>query len=751
MLQDPNFTAKNGMNLPAPEVDLDLDRIVAIINRQWRLIAVCAITTLLVSFGYLVVAVPKYTSSASILMDPAKQKLADQLTAVSGIFNDEAWILSQVEVIRSERLAKSVVTKLDLVKNPTFANDQGGALSGFMRSLAKVPDVLSWFASDDDNPVVISAEDAGNLLIGNLDVARVGETYVLSISYTSKTPKLAATIAKAYAEAYITDQLDSKYEATRRASDWLQDRIKELRNKSIQSDLAVQKFRADHGLLSTGGQLITEQQLGQLTGQLIAARGETANAEARFERIAAIVESNNLDAAVTESLESKVIVDLRSKYLEASRKEKDISTRLGPNHAQAIRLRGEMTEYERLMFAELSRIAQSYKSDLDVARSRQRNLEAQVLAATSTSANANDSQVQLRELEREADSYKKLYETFLSRYQEAEQQQTFPVSESRIISSPSVSTVPTSPKRSVILPLGFIAGIMVGGGLAALREFRERFFRTGDQIRQILDLQPLGIVPLVEGSRTIRRLPTPETSNIIEKVDSLSNYVIDHPLSLFAETLRSSKIAIDIMNPNPGPKAIGFVSALPGEGKTLLTINFAELLAKQGSRVLLIDGDIRNPGATRLLAPLSPRGLIEYLHGETLLCDLLLTNPATGIKFLPTISKRRVPFSAELLGSSAMVKLIEEVRNEYDYIIFDLPPLGPVVDARVIASKIDAFVFVVEWGETSRSMVKATLTDNREVADKCAGVILNKVDLKKLKFYENYGQDDLYYSRYTTS
>jgi succinoglycan biosynthesis transport protein ExoP len=733
---------------------VDFDRLLAIGRRQWRIVAIAVVVMMGLGAGYLLTAVPIYSADASLLIDTNNQKLADQMSSsVPDLVDGETSTLSQVELLKSKKIALAVSDKLDLKDNPAFMADRKGLLRNVLAAVKSVADVSGWFK---DNSPQLNDQQIQQAIVEQLqqklDVTRVGRTYVLTLEYSSADPNLAQQIARAYADAYLADQLDSKYEAARRASEWMQQRIAELRQKSLDTDLAVQKFRAEKGLITTDGQLVSEQQLTQLNSQLILAQADTASVQAKYNRIKSIIDSGAMTAAVSESLESDVITELRTKYLDASRKESDIANRLGSDHVQAVRLRTEMSEYSRLMFEELGRIAQGYKSSFEVALNRQKSLEAQVAKATGISASANDSQVQLRELEREADTYKKLYETFLQRYQETVQQQSFPVTEARIISSPDVPDKPSTPKKPLVLALSLLLGLGLGSGLGAFREFRDRFFRTGDQIRDVLDLEPLGTVPYCKTTKLIPHGSGPAKlhARVIGKENGLANYVIDHPLSSFAETMRSAKIAIDVLVEHKNPKTVGFVSVLPGEGKSTVAINFAELLASQGARVLLIDTDLRNPGATRQLGRHAEAGILEVLQDNVSTRDVLMINPDTKLAFLPAVVKRRVPYSAELLASQAMDRIIEDVAEAFDYIVFDLPPLAPVVDARAMSPKLDAYLFVVEWGKTSRNVVKKTLVNNGAVAQKCAGVILNKVDTRKMKYYQSYGSSEFYYARYSS-
>ncbi|MGV3550899.1 polysaccharide biosynthesis tyrosine autokinase [Rhizobium sp.] len=731
---------------------VDIEKLISAARRQWRVVALCGAIFLVLGVAYLATAVPKYTSATSLIIDTGNQKLFDQLSAMSGIMDDEASVLSQVEILRSEKIAQTVATKLNLERDAQFRAGAGGPLQDLLQFARATVDFRNWFASSAPEAKVDVENAIVEQLTRNLTVQRVGRSYVLELTYTSPFPEIAAKVAGAYADAYLTDQLDSKYDATRRASDWLQLRIAELRQKSLETDMAVQKFKAEKGLITSGGQLVTEQQLTQLNTQLIVAQADAASSMAKYKRIQNIIDSGQMDGAVTEALSSTVITDLQQKFLEASRKEADISSRLGANHVQAVRLRTEMSEYKRLMFEELSRIAETYKSTYEVTLGRQKNLEDRVAQATGISASANDNQVQLRELEREAETYKNLYQTFLQRYQEAIQQQSFPVTEARIISQAKVEEKPSSPKEIPALVLSLLVGLGFGCAIGAFREVRDRFFRTGDQIRDELDLEFIGTIPLSE-SRNVKLNKASRAalnSRVVFKSNSIVGYVLDHPLSSFAEALRSAKIAADVFVGPKKPKLIGLVSALPGEGKSTVSINFGELLASQGARVLLIDADLRNPGATRQLAQHATVGVIEVLQGNALVTDALMIDETTKMAFLPAIVKQRIPYSSDLIASEAMDRLIQDVSDRFDYIIFDLPPLAPVVDARAIAPRLDACLLVVEWGKTSRAMVRHCLQANGSVAEKCAGVILNKVNTRTMKLYQAYGGSDYYSSRYSS-
>ncbi|MCZ7450144.1 polysaccharide biosynthesis tyrosine autokinase [Agrobacterium rhizogenes] len=731
---------------------IDIDAALAIIRRQWRVVLAAIAVAGAIGLAFAATAVPIYSATATLLIDRNNSQIVEQLSTIGGVVEDEASILSQVEVLQSETIGLAVVDSLKLTENQEFRATRASLLSSIFGTIRSLVNVSQWFSPTKKEAVI----DDGTLkrslsdrLLNDLSVKRIGRTYALELTYNSTSPVLAAQIVNAVASAYLLDKLNSKYEATRRASDWLSDRIAELRQRALDTDLAVQKFRAEHNLITTGNNgLLSDQQLAESNSALILAQSETAKARARVQRIEHILATDDVDAVVTDILDSSVANDLRKKYLESSKIEAEITRRLGSNHIQAVRLRNEMQEYRRLMFQEISRIAQSYKSDLEVSEAKEKSLAESVAKATDISNSASETQVQMRELQREAETYKNMYQTFLQRYQEAMQQQSFPVTEARVISKAMPPYMPSKPNKPIILVLFMIMGAAAGGGIAMFREFRDRFFRTGDQVRDVLGLEFLGNTPLIPNQPTTEAQENGHPG--LTRPTSVARYAVDHPLSSFAETLRSTRLAIDLGIPaKSGARIVGVVSSLPSEGKSTISINLAQLLAGQGARVLLLDADIRNPGATRAMARHAGEGLLEVLLEGRSLQDVLLRDEKTRLAFLPTVVKQRVPHSSELLTSAQMHKLLAEASSAFDYIIVDLPPLGPVVDARAMAGRIDGFIFVTEWGKTARRAVRNTVENEVHIRKKCLGVILNKVDTEKLKLYRAYGSSEYYHSRYT--
>lgn len=736
----------------------DLARLLAAARRQLKIVVVCVLAGLVFGAAYLLAARPVYTATARVLIDPGNRSVGERDERLTLLGLDVGLIESQVELAKSEAILNAVVDDMALLDDPAFGDGAGSPLGSLRRTAGLLASALRPGRGEPAGDEARYSERRGAIgtLRKNLSVGRVGQTYIMELAYTASGPGLAAAVANGVAEAFISDQLEARFEAARRTGEWMQARIEELKRRSLAADHAVQDFRAANGLIAADGRLVGDQQLSELNTQLILARAERSKAEAKYERIRSILDSGNMDAAVTEALSNTVITSLRAKYLDASKRRVDLEGRLGPAHAQVVALEKEMAEYERMIFSEIGRIAESYESDFQVARTREEALRRNLDLLVGDAASANETLVGLRELEREAETVKTLYESFLQRYQQVIQEQTFPMAEARII-APAVRPLrPSGPKTTFVLAAFLSVGAVFGVALGALREMREHGFRSGAQVRDELGLEPLGSLPIVHplvdaprgsapGSASAADPPPgpspdrPQGSpRLIAGDGSILRHVLREPMSHYAETLRAAKVAADLALGTRKPKIVGIVSALPDEGKSTVAKNFASLLALHGARTLLVDGDIRNPGLSRAVAPQAEAGLVEALQDGLSLRQLLLLEPDSRLLFLPTTRRSRPANAGMLLASARMSELLAEASAHLDYIVVDLPPLGPVVDVRAASAVFDAFVLVVEWGATPRRLVRTVLDAERAVRDKCLGVVLNKVDVKRMRLYEAY-------------
>jgi succinoglycan biosynthesis transport protein ExoP len=727
------------------------------IGRQYPLIAFVFLLMLALAAVYVFTSPARYTGHAVIVIDTHKNQLFQQQSPFTEAPIDSTMVDTQIEILKSENIATSVIKDLNLTEDPEFASPY----AGFIGTIVNFGTGLFSLGTAGGGPSPESGlmRNALGTLAGHMAIRRVGLTYAIEIEYQSLSPDRAAQIANAVADAYVVDALEAKYQTTRRAAVWLQDRLKELREQSSNAERAVNEFKQKNGIVDSGGRLLNEQQLAELNSALIQAQAQTAEAKARLDRVVQIVKSDNPDivggtaATVTDTLHNDVITKLRQQYLDLAAKESDWSKRYGFNHLAVVNLRNQMLEIRRSILDELRRIAETYKSDYEIAKAREESVQKSLNSLVAQSQEVNGAQVTLHDLESSAQTYRALYDNFLQRYMESVQQQSFPISEARLITPASRPTGKSAPKTSLVLALASLAGLVLGVGAGFLREISDRVFRTTSQVKEQLDAECLAIVPLVKGTGSQASLQSSSAQSadiagqIISRENSLLRMVIDAPFSRFTESIRALKVAIDLSRVSKTNKVIALTSSLPNEGKSTVAAALAQMVAHSGGRTLLIDGDLRNPAMSRRLTPHAQLGLLEVISGKRRLEDVLWTDPSSGLSFLPTVVQARLAHSSDILASEATSRFFEEMRESYDYVIVDLSPLAPVVDVRAMTHLVDSFLFVIEWGRTKIDVAEHALSLANGVYENLLGVVLNKADMSRLGRYESH-RGNYYHNRY---
>jgi polysaccharide biosynthesis transport protein len=728
----------------APELYASLLRLA---RRQMPVVLIVTLASLALGAIYVLNTPASYTAQATMIIDTHKVNVFQQQSIIGDLPIDTASVESQVEIFRSENIALAVIKELHLTSDPEFISPGGGLIGNVFET---VSDWITGNAVKSDFEILRRATER---FADRLSVKRVGLSYTIDISFRAHDPKRAAQIANAICEAYIVDQLDAKYKATQRASVWLQDRIRELREQSSAAERAVVDFKTKNNIVDTGGRLMNEQQLSELNTQLVLAQAHTAETRARLDRIQQIMKSELPEQTVTDTLKNDVITKLRQEYLEVKSREADWSARYGPDHLAAVHLRSQMFHIRQAILDELSRIAESYKSDYEIAKQREEAIQKGLGQVVAVSQTTNEAEVALHELESSAQSYKALYDNFLQRYMESVQQQTFPITEARVITAATPPLRKSHPKTALILSVCGVLGLALGFAAGRLRDLADRVFRTAAQVEAALQTNCIGIIPIlkIEGeprSRLKTAIERPKiTGKIISRKDELFWQISDAPFSRAAESIRGIKVAVDLHGARKSNKVIGITSALPNEGKSTIAASLALVMAQGGARVALVDADLRNPSLTQRLTPDAKVGLVEALAGTATLADVIWTDLDTGLHFVPAVLKHRLPNTHEIFAAEPTKEFFASLREQFDYVIVDLSPLAPVVDVRTTTHLVDSFVFVIEWGRTKVDAVEHALLDARGVYESLLGAVLNKANISVLSRYEGY-KGNYYYNKY---
>ena len=710
------------------------------LGRQWRLIALVAGLAIIVGAVYVAISPFRYTAQADMIIDTKRVTWTQSEMASENRTVEDAQVESEMETTKSEKVAAAVIRRLNLTEDPEFV----GVGWGLRRRIFTFFKLTGGMEQDPSKEEL--KRRALSTLKANLRVTRLGRSYLQQINYTSLDRDKAARIANEFADAYIEDQLQAKFEATRRASAWLEQRIRELRQQASDAYREVQDFKSQNSIIiGVDGKLASEVELDQLGIALAKARADTSQAKAKLDRITRVLEQRSdkesfkiPDPVVTDALSNPVITKLRQQFLDDQNKESEWSARYGSDHLAARNLRAEMAALQRAIWDEISRIAESYKSELQIAKSQEEAIDKRMIEVFQKSDSTRQSQVRLRELETAASSYRGIYETFLSRFTQSVQQQSFPSTEARIVTLASPPGSPSSPKIALTLALAAVCGLGLGLMSAFAREQMNRQVHTRAELEALLGINCLAVLPVFPKT-AIGKARASQGSSAFRQITEVA------PFSATAEALRYIKVAIDL-HPTGG-KLIGIVSALPGEGKTTVSSSLAAFVAKNGARTLLVDADLRNPSMTRSLGYAGAPGLINMVADKSDFYDLVIMDSKFKFDFLPSSTQIKPTNSSDILTSPAMKDMLKAAKSEYDYVIVDLPPILPVVDVRAAAHLFDAFVLVVEWGSTSTDEILKAVSTSTIVSERLLGTVLNKADETVMRRFEGYS--DRRYGYYT--
>lgn len=726
------------------------------VQRQYLAIVLGLALVLPIGAFYALSSPKTYTASSTMTIETRKGPLDEPGRAAP---LDMAWFETNLQNLRSVNVLSYVVKQLNLANDPEFLRSDKGPLD---RLLSRIGWGSTAAKSDTERTNLAVA-----LVASGIRAQRIGQSYMIRIDFAGRDPELAARIANEMVNAYIADQMNAKYQASRSAGDWLQERLQNLRDQAAAAERAVVQFKAKNNIVSAGGTLMSEQQVGDTSTALGKARAQVANLQARLERMDAVRQSYQQDSRdqpglpvgenFSEAMNNRIIGSLREKYLDLTNREATWSARYGPDHVSVQNIRNQIKDMRRSIADELGRIEETAKGELEIAQKGQRDLEATLASALSKTQDANQAQVTLFSLEAAAKSYRSLYDSFLKQHTEAVQRQTYPISDARLISSASVSQ--TGPQTLKTWLTALFAGGMLGVGFGALRELLDSSFRTREQVKSVLNTECLALIPRVgqnpnaprlsyrgvlQMARGPKALPAPSASSGALKNDQRGRSrmlwnAVDAPNSAYADAIRSIKLSLD-SGPDAGCQVIGLTSYMPAEGKSTIAAGVASQLAATGRRVMLIDCDVRNPSLSRALFPDAKLGLLDVAVGEANLAQVMWRDTATNLTFLPMVPKASLRNPTEALASRNVKLLIESLKNYCDFIIVDMAPLISTVDVLAVSRFVESYMFVIEWGSTKMEAVRHALGNAPAVQMKMRGAVLNKVDFAGLASYEPYGE-----------
>jgi polysaccharide biosynthesis transport protein len=694
-----------------PEDDDEID-LLALVRTLWRgkwWIILCAMIAVGIGGWYAYrIAVPTYTATTQMALQIRQESVVDLQSVLSGVSSDQSSINTEMEIIRSRELISALVDRLDLMSDPEFnatlrPDDGFGPRDVIALVRQYVP------GQEAPPPAAPPSEEAiRNGVIGavrNAISTQIGrQSYVFSISATTESARKSALLANTLAQIYKDDQVAQKVQATENAAVWLSGRVSELQADLEARQRQITTLRTERALVSAESVQALNTPSVELQQTLQAAEAQLEEARTRSAALQAALAGDNATklAAVQD-------VQLAGIYDAIERGDASAQIRFD-RRFESLRLQAS-TEVLRL-----EETVTELQSDAE-RLGRQFTQQSEALA-------------NLQELERETEATRVLYETFLTRLKETTVQEGVHQADSRILSEATPGQQ-VAPRKSRILALSMILGVMAGSAIVLMREFMQNTYRTSEELERGTGLTVLGQIP---------RIPARGRQATVE-------YVAAKPTSAPAEAIRNLRTSVLLSNVDNPPKIIMSTSSIPGEGKTTLAIALAQNLAGLDKKVILIEGDIRR----RTFGEYFPQarekgGLLSVISGKMPL-EQAVWRPERG-RFDVLMGERSSINAADTFSSEAFRSLIEKVRDDYDYAIIDTPPVLVVPDSRVIGQLVDAIIYSVNWDRTTRTQVQEGLRQFQTVNLRVTGLVLSQIDPAGMK---RYGYGDKYgaYSRYS--
>lgn len=715
---------------------VDFTDLVRIMYRRRRLLVAAVVvgTGLSASAAYLLP--PYYTASAVLGLEGSDPKVFDVEAVLENKPQDKPTIATHVEFLTSRGFVGEMVAKLELDRDAEFTDVTPLPLKLAAAALSWLPP--NWPISTSlagslvPPPPELLGQVATDTLLQRLRVQQVNDSYVVSVDTGSYDAEKASRIANAIAHAYVTKQYEFKRNATARAADWLNERVTDLREQLVRADQAVAGYKQQTGYIDSQQDNPVLRQLDQLSQRLALAQSDRAQAEARLDQLGALQRSGQgLDAAA-KVVTSPLLAQLREESGRLNGQVADLSKQYGARHPQLISVYASLEDVRRREKDEVQRIISDLQNTATVARQLEGQLRREIDKLSNAATTQENTAVPLRQLDREATATDTLYKAFLSRAKELEEQLQIVDAGVEIVSEADVPLRPSFPIPILFVGAGFVGSSVLSVLLAFTAELFDTGVRTAQQLERVAGLPTLALVPKIK---------------IGAEGELVPGQLLDSPRSLYAEAVRAVRLELLFSNVDRPPQVVVITSSLPGEGKTTLSASIAAVAAQHGQRTVLVDLDLHRPRLRKLARIRKGQpDLIDYLVGACNVEEMLVRHPKDARLSFVTI--RSIPANpSALLGSQRMAELLRELRERFEVVLLDLPPVLAVSDARVVAPLADAVLFVVQWGKTKEEAVRAGLALFEERQVRLAGAILNQVDVKR-HASRAYGDALQYYRKY---
>lgn len=644
-------------------------------RRRWRFILACTLAVPALALAGLLASPSSYTATGIVLYDPGNAAIpGDNTNIPQDAANEDEITASQAEIIASLPVAQQIAQTLNLAARPEFN-----------------PALRHKLFPARQAPIATQVQRA-------FSVSMLPGSRILSVSFTSRDPELAASAVNLAMQLYLDHERDQSFAQLTDAQNWLENHSAKVQQELDATESALAKARASAGLVQGAQASLTTETVSRLSAALVQAQADMAMNQARLQSAAAGGDAAAANAAIAPNL-----LPLRQKQADLAAQVESLAAQYGPNYPPLQDSRSQLAAISAEIAAESGRELDAAKADLAADKAQIFTLQSALNQAQAQEQAQDAESAPIRALEQRAEAGQDMLRAMTQQAGQLTQDASLTRPDARILSSAAVPAAPEAAHRGIILAAAAMLGLCGGLLLSALRDALDTSLRSATETAALTGLACHALVP--------------ETSRPYVQA-------LETPFSLYAEQLRALRTGLGLTG---GPcRIIAITAARPDEGKTTLTIALARSLAASGMRVLAIDGDIRQPSFDPLFGTGGAAGLTDHLAGLATRGEVVFTDATSGAHIMAAGTQAKTALS--LFLSAALPQCLEELRQDYDVILIDAPPVFALAEGRVLARLADGGLLCIRWGKTPRRIVTAALAMLREQSVTLAGTALTRVN-----------------------
>ena len=706
-----------------------------IIEYKWQIIGV-AIIAILVTALAVFSSTPIYRATNSLVIEYRQNNVLGVTDVYEAGAGANSYYATQLAVLRSRDIAEKATTRIEWERYPDFL-EKPPSLFEIIKSnsTSLFPSLIPIFGANDsavaeltDTALLRARVDA---FIAAAEIEPVINTQVVRVHFFSKNPQLATEAANALAEAYIESGFEAQFDAARRATEWLNERLSGVKGRLAESESALQEFREQQNILNIGsGKSVLEAELADNMQRLRDAERVKSQLQNTYAQIRQAEQLPYLLQQIPVLIEDELVRSTKQGFLAAEQAVSELRPRYGPKHPAMIKAQARLKEANEAFRQQLLRAADGIRTRYEAAEQNVRSLSVSVDKTRQQIRKLDRQDYSMQLLTREADANAQLYDTILKRFKETDVSSDFQSLKARVVDPAILPVRPHLPNKRRALVFAAFFGMLGGVALALIKGNLDTSVKTGDDLEQISAKPVFASVP--EAGRGLLG-------------GSIARMVEAKPRSAFSEGIRTIRTGVLLSDLDKNKRRILVTSALPHEGKSSVATNLA-LAFSPGEKVLLVDCDLRKPSLAKYMGLKGkPAGIGDMLQGDVDRKSLAVHQVAPNMDLLPV--GKHLPSPGQILSSARFREMLDEISEGYDRVIIDSAPCQAVSDTLLLANHVDGVIFVVRYDSTNAKVVQSALKKIAKSHAQVLGMVLNRVDHKRAKKSgDSYYYGDGYYS-----